>query len=105
MEKPAERMLNNSEIDIPFCFCWANENWSKRWDGGNNEVIVEQNYGDEHEWEKHFQYLRKFFHDSRYILMNNAPLLLIYKPNQIPKVNDMVLYFKKGVGMRVSLIV
>mgnify|MGYP000364530012 FL=1 len=31
LEKPAEQMLKNKKIEIPFCFCWANENWSKNW--------------------------------------------------------------------------
>ena len=88
-------MLDKKEINIPFCFCWANENWSRRWDGGNHEIIVEQDYGCENEWERHFQYLLVFFKDSRYILMNNAPLLIIYKPDEIPNINEMVLYFKQ----------
>lgn len=95
LEKPAERMLENKNIKIPFCFCWANENWTRRWDGGNNEIIAEQDYGNEIDWERHFQYLLPFFKDDRYILMNNEPVLLIYKANEIPCVNDMVRYFKK----------
>ena len=38
-------MLKNKKIEIPFCFCWANENWSKNWDGGDQEIIMEQDYG------------------------------------------------------------
>lgn len=45
LEMPAEKLLQRDEIDQPFCFCWANENWSKRWDGGNREIIIEQEYG------------------------------------------------------------
>lgn len=54
-------MLKNKKIEIPFCFCWANENWSKNWDGGDQEIIMEQDYGGKEEWERHFQYLLNFF--------------------------------------------
>lgn len=90
LEKPLEEMLENKEIDIPFCMCWANENWSKRWDGGNNEVIVEQNYDDLEGIEEHVKYLSKFLADPRYITVNGAPLLLIYKPDLIPNVKQYV---------------
>ena len=50
LEKPAEQMLVNKAVDIPFCFSWANENWSKNWDGGNREVIMEQDYGGKADW-------------------------------------------------------
>ena len=97
LEKPAEQMLENKEIDIPFCFCWANENWSKNWDGGNREVIMEQSYGKKDEWEKHFQYLLMFFKDDRYITVNGKPLFIIYKPEQIIDIYQMMEYFKKRV--------
>lgn len=45
LEQPAENMLKNEEIKQPFCFCWANENWTKAWTGGEDDVIVEQDYG------------------------------------------------------------
>ena len=95
LEKPAENMLDNPNIKIPFCFCWANENWTKNWDGGNRELIVEQDYGDSNEWEKHFQYLLKFFKDPRYLLYDNSPILIIYKPELIKDFKNMSLYFKK----------
>ena len=97
LEKPAEQMLKNKNIDLPFCFCWANENWSRNWDGGNREIIVEQDYGEKKDWEEHFQYLLTFFKDSRYITVNGKPLLVIYKPDLINSIYEMVSYFKKRI--------
>ena len=42
LEKPVEQMLNDKKVDMPFCLCWANENWSRNWDGGNREIIMLQ---------------------------------------------------------------
>ena len=97
LEKPAEQMLKNKSIDLPFCFCWANENWSRNWDGGNREIIVKQDYGEKKDWEEHFQYLLTFFKDSRYITVNGKPLLVIYKPDLINSIYEMVSYFKKRI--------
>lgn len=83
LEKPLEMMLKDKSVDIPYCMCWANENWTRRWDGGNNEVIVEQNYGDRDNITRHAQYLTQFFKDERYIKEDGRPLLLIYKPELI----------------------
>lgn len=94
LEKPAEQMLQNKDIDLPFCFCWANENWSKNWDGGNFEVIMEQNYGNEEDWEMHFRYLLPFFNDSRYMTYDGKPLFIIYKPEQIIDIKEMIQYFR-----------
>lgn len=95
LEKPAEQMLVNKEVDLPFCFCWANENWSRNWDGGNREVIMEQEYGGRDDWEKHFQYLLPFFQDERYITVDGKPLFIIYKPEQIIDIQQMATYFRK----------
>lgn len=97
LEKPAEQMLSNKEIDIPFCFSWANENWSKNWDGGNREVIMLQEYGGKKEWEVHLQYLLPFFRDKRYITIDGKPLFIIYKPEQIVDIYQMARYFRKRV--------
>lgn len=97
LEKPAEIMLSNNDIDIPFCFCWANENWARTWDGGNNEVIMPQEYGDESDWKQHLEYLVQFFMDERYIKINGKPLLVLYRPDIIPSLNKMLLYWKKEV--------
>lgn len=95
LEKPAEQMLQNKDVDLPFCFSWANENWSRNWDGGNQEIIKEQDYGDQYDWEKHFQYLLPFFRDERYITVNGKPLMIIYKPEEIIDVYQMVSYWRK----------
>ncbi len=95
LEKPAEQMLKNKAVDLPFCFSWANENWSKNWDGGNREVIMAQEYGGKAEWEAHFQYLLPFFKDERYITVGGKPLFVIYKPEQIIDVYQMTQYWRK----------
>lgn len=84
LEKPVEMMLKNKDIDIPFCLSWANENWTRRWDGGNHEIIVEQDYDDLTDLKNHVDYLCQFFKDERYIKIDGRPLLLIYKPELIP---------------------
>ncbi len=90
LEKPVEMMLETPAIDIPFCLCWANENWSKRWDGGDNGIIAMQSYGDLEDVKNHVDYLCRFFEDSRYIRIDGAPLLLIYKPELIPNLTEVV---------------
>lgn len=97
LERPIEMMLNNPLVDIPFCFSWANENWSRNWDGGNREIMVEQDYGDEESWELHLNYLAKFFSDPRYIRIDNKPVFIIYKPELIKRFNEMISYFRKNV--------
>lgn len=47
LEKPCEILLQTPEIDINYCFCWANHSWTRAWDGKNHEILVEQTYGDE----------------------------------------------------------
>lgn len=97
LEKPIENMLKDKKVDIPFCLSWANEPWSKRWNGSDKEVFVKQDYGDEKDWEKHFQYLLPFFQDRRYIMASDSkrPLFLIYKPSEIPNLEEMLRYFNK----------
>lgn len=94
LEKPMEQMLANKDVDIPFCISWANEPWTKAWIG-KNEVLIPQSYGDENEWKKHYLYLSQFFKDNRYITINNKPLMIIYRAEVIPCLNEMLDYWNK----------
>lgn len=78
MEKPAEILLENKDIDIKFCFSWANHTWTKAPGKKETQVLIRQTYGEKKNWIDHFKYLNKFFKDSRYIKINNKPILVIY---------------------------
>ena len=88
---------------FPFCLCWANHNWSRTWVGGDQDILMEVKYGDQDEWEKHFQYLLPFFMDPRYIKMNGKPVFIIYQPQLIKTYREMIPYLNKraleeGIG-------
>lgn len=96
MEKPVYNYLHNKELDLPFCLHWANENWTKRWDGGNKEVLIEQTFSRD-DFEKFAQDLLEFFKDPRYIKINDRPLFIVYHPALFEKklFNDFMSYLKK----------
>lgn len=93
LEKPMENMLNNKNIDLPFCISWANETWSRRWTGQEKEILIRQEYGGERDWKNHIEYLIPFFKDERYIKVNNKPVMLIYTTSKLEKCDEMVEYW------------
>lgn len=110
LEKPAENLLGWKDIDINFCFSWANESWIASWSKlveGNvwndsvkrnikqGDYLIKQKYGDKCEWERHFKYLLPFFSDKRYIKKDNRPVFIIYKPNDIKNLKDMMKIWNK----------
>lgn len=80
LEKPAEMLLNNDDINIPFFFCWANHSWRRTWEG-SAQMLLEQIYGDEKDWKEHFDYLLPFFKDPRYQKEDNKPIFMVFKPD------------------------
>ena len=93
LEKPIEEMLKNKRIDLPFCICWANEDWTNAWVSDNAKVLISQDYGDKKDWTAHYNYLSTFFKDERYIKNNGKPLLVIYKPDIIPCLNELLQFW------------
>ena len=61
LEKPAEMLLRHPDIPLRFCFSWANEPWARTWDGKSHQILINQEYGNEDDWVKHFDYLLPFF--------------------------------------------
>lgn len=85
LEQPAEQMLKNKDITLPFCFCWANETWKGIWHGLDNpEVLIEQTYQGEMGYKTYFEYLLPFFKDDRYIKVGNKPMFHVYRIEDIP---------------------
>ncbi|KIA99813.1 glycoside hydrolase family 99-like domain-containing protein [Flavobacterium sp. KMS] len=96
LEKPAETMLNNKKIDLPFCFCWANETWKGIWHGLDNpDVLIEQTYNGESDYIDYFNYLLPFFKDTRYIKVDNKPMFHIYRLDEISNLDVFFETFKK----------
>lgn len=93
LEKPAENLLKWDDIDQKFFFCWANHSWTRSWEKSKVKLI-EQTYGNVKDWEKHFQYLLKFFRDDRYEKVNNKPVLMMYDIT-FKEYAEMMNYFGK----------
>ena len=93
LEKPMEMLLAHPEIDINYCISWANGEWRDAWkakDKSNSKVLIFDDSDDEQGWVEHFNYMLPFFKDKRYISENNKPLLVIYTPYVILKLNKML---------------
>lgn len=92
LEKPVEQLLENSDWKFRYCLSWANEPWTRTWDGdkGSKEILMPQEYGGEKEWREHFEYLLPFFKDSRYIRYDGRPVFLIYRAESIVRCKEML---------------
>ena len=92
LEKPLEYFLH-SDIDFHFHLCWATENWSKRWDGGEQELIVEQHLEDD-DAEKFFNDLLPYISDPRYERIDGKPVLIIYRSDIFDK-NKLLAFLNR----------
>ncbi len=86
LETPIFNWLKHKDLDLPFCLCWANENWSKLWDGGNREVLMRQESRAE-DAADFFRDILPFWEDHRYIRIDGKPMLIIYRPNLFTQKN------------------
>ncbi len=83
LDGPLEALLADPSIDLPFCLLWANENWTRHWDGSDQEVLISQDFRDTDEAALIDCYARHFA-DPRYIRLQGRPLLMLYRAGLIP---------------------
>jgi len=83
LERPFNEVLKTGEPDFPFLLCWANENWTRRWDGHDREVLLGQSYSVEDD-RNHLRALAPAFADRRYFRMNGLPVFLVYRTELLP---------------------
>jgi lipopolysaccharide biosynthesis protein len=88
LEKPIFNYLNNKELDFPFMLCWANEPWTRRWNGSEQDVLIPQKFEKEDPL-KFIEDIMPFFKDERYMKIDNCPMLIVYRPQYFLK-EDML---------------
>lgn len=91
MERPLREL---GKPNFPFMICWANENWTRAWDGGEKQIIMEQKYNDE-DSRRHILWLLPYLKDPRYIRIDNKPVIAIYRSTKIPDVKKMLSIWRE----------
>lgn len=96
LETPTNLWMANRDIEFPFCLSWANETWSRRWDGMDHHILVQQTHPPTREsWKKHFDYLIKAWTDPRAIKVDGKPVFIIYRAHRIEQIDQMLEYWRK----------
>jgi hypothetical protein len=83
LERPLNEVLASGKPDFPFCICWANEPWTRVWDGGHDQVLMDQTYSSQDDL-SHIRWLMDALRDDRYIRVDGRPLLLVYRASLLP---------------------
>ncbi len=102
LEQPLDKFLNNKSLQFPFCLCYANENWTRRWDGSDRDILLQQSYGPDFARDL-AQELKKYLLDERYIRIDNKPLVIIYRLDLLPDWQTFATRFRQicletGIG-------
>ena len=102
LKKPINLFLKHSHINFKFLLIWANENWSKRWDGRDKEILIKQEYKETDPYNFIIS-IKKYIIDNRYIKIGNKPILGLYEPSKIPKLKQTMTIWRKksreiGIG-------
>lgn len=101
LERPLDNMLAHPEIDIDFLYCWANEPWTKAWDGRSDHVLLPQTYGEEAA-EGLIDDLGRAMADPRYLRVNGRPVFIIYQVDHLPEAAKFVAKVYEGVTRKVG---
>lgn len=83
LESPLLHYLESERLDLPFCLCWANENWTRRWDGLDQEMLIAQSHSPDDDI-AFISYVSKYLQDQRYLRIDGRPVLLVYRPGILP---------------------
>jgi lipopolysaccharide biosynthesis protein len=88
LEMPLERLLASADPEMKFCLCWANESWSRRWDGSDNEILIAQTYSRDDDM-KHVAALLRIWDDGRYFRIDDRPVMLVYRADSHPDIRRL----------------
>lgn len=83
LDKPLD-LFAEADMPVDFCLLWANENWTRTWDGLDNEVLIQQDYREEDELE-FINDTARYMANSNYLTLDNRPVFIIYRASLLPK--------------------
>ena len=95
LERPLENYLHDDSLDLPFCISWANENWTRRWDGLDEDVLLEQRYSADQDLQL-ARSVASILRDPRYIRVAGKPLFLVYRPSLLPNASETVARWRRA---------
>lgn len=97
LHRPFDEVLTSGNPDFPFMLCWANENWTRAWDGGPREVLLAQSYSDA-DTIAHARHLAPAFADPRYIRVNGRPAFAVYNTDDLPDPTRWSDFFRQTLA-------
>lgn len=83
LETPLRQWLADDSIEMPFCLCWANENWARRWDGRSDDILIGQHHSAEDDI-AFITHVADYLRDRRALKVDGKPMLLVYRPHLLP---------------------
>jgi hypothetical protein len=99
LERPLDAFLADRSLDLGFTLCWANENWTRRWDGADDQVLIAQAHSPE-DHVRVFDDLARYLDDPRAIRIEGKPLLLVYRPAIIGDARRMTKIWRERAAAR-----
>lgn len=102
LDRPLDLFVEDETLSMPFCLLWANENWTRRWDGQEQDVLLRQDYDPAHD-EALFDCLSGYFASPRYYRVGGRPLLILYRPGLIPGAPDFFQRLRAGIRTRIGV--
>lgn len=94
LKKPVDQYLEDHSLNLPFCICWANETWSRRWDGAEKEILIQQVHNEQTDKE-FINDIIPILKDERYIKVDGKPLILIYRIELFPRPAKTITLWRK----------
>lgn len=102
LETPLRNWLNDKTIDLKFCLCWANEKWTRTWDGRGDQILIDQKHSPEDDI-AFIEYVAEYMQDPRYLRLDGKPILVVYRPGTFDNIELTAQRWRKhckslGIG-------
>jgi Glycosyltransferase WbsX len=94
LETPFQEVFESGKPAFPFCLCWANEPWTRRYDGRSREVLMPQTYSEQDDID-HVRWLSRAFLDRRYLRVDSKALFLVYRGRNLPSSGRTIETWRK----------
>lgn len=103
LHRPLDEILGTGAPDFPFCLCWANQTWSRAWDGRDHDTLIRQEY-DDADCAAHIAWLSSVFLDPRYLRVQDRPVFAIYLPEDIPQLSSTLSRWRETCAESIGVM-